>query len=74
MISERITDGLNFTAPKKRTIGGMAYKIPINMDEDEFYNLIYEFVNLAKEKGLTVRQAQYLFLACNDYVLNSKVD
>lgn len=38
-----------------------------------FYNLIYEFVDLAKVKGLTVRQAQYLFETCKDYVLESKL-
>ena len=59
--------------PKSRMDSGSAYTIPYNMETTEFYNLICEFVNLAKEKGLTVRQAQYLFLACSDYVLDSKL-
>lgn len=55
------------------TKSGNCYKVPIGIDDMLFYNLIYEFVGLAKVKGLTVRQAQYLFEACKDYVLESKL-
>ena len=49
------------------------YEIPVNMDDKVFYNLMYEFIDLAKVKGLTVRQAQHLFETCADYVLESKL-
>lgn len=52
---------------------GNCYEIPKGIDDKTFYDFIYEFVDLAKEKGLTIRQAQYLFKACSDYVLDSKI-
>lgn len=55
------------------TKAGNAYKIPNGIDDLEFYNLVYEFVDLVKEKGLTIRQAQYLFEACGDYILENKL-
>lgn len=57
--------------PCQSTIKGISYDIPNGIDDDVFYNLIYEFVDLAKNKGLTIRQAQYLFDACSDYVLEN---
>lgn len=59
--------------PTKTTVKGIAYCIPNGIEEDIFYNLIYEFIDLAKVKGITIRQAQYLFNACADYVLESKL-
>lgn len=58
---------------KSETRAGNAYESPKGIAENDFYNLIYEFVDLAKVKGLTVRQAQYLFDACSDYVLENKL-
>jgi len=55
------------------TKAGNCYEVPNGIDEEKYYNLIYEFIDLAKVKGLTVRQAQYLFDACNDYVLENKL-
>jgi len=55
------------------TKSGNSYEIPVGLNDDEFYKLIYEFVDLAKVKGLTERQAQFLFKACGDYVLESKL-
>lgn len=55
------------------TNAGNCYEIPNGIDDLKFYDLIYEFVNLAKVKGLTIRQAQYLFKACGDYVLEYKL-
>lgn len=49
------------------------YECPKGIDDLKFYDLMYEFVDLAKVKGLTVRQAQYLFKACGDYVLETKL-
>ena len=59
--------------PHEATKAGNSYEIPKNMNEDNYYNLIYEFVDLAKVKGLTVRQAQILFTTCADYVLENKL-
>ncbi len=58
---------------KISTKAGNCYEIPKGIDDDNFYELMYEFVDLAKTKGLTVRQAQYLFDACSDYVLENKL-
>ena len=55
------------------TKSGNCYEIPKGIADADFYSLIYEFVDLAKGKVLTVRQAQYLFKACSDYVLESKM-
>lgn len=55
------------------TKAGNSYEIPRGINDLEFYNLMYEFVDLAKIKGLTIRQAQYLFKACGDYVLENKL-
>lgn len=49
------------------------YEHPNGIDEDKYYELIYEFVDLAKSKGLTIRQAQKLFNDCIDAVLNTKL-
>jgi len=69
----KIHDNRNFNMPNSNTKAGNYYDIPKGMNSDDFYNLIYEFVNLAKEKGLTIRQAQYLFEVCSDYVLENKL-
>lgn len=50
---------------------GKLYEHPNGMDENKYYELMYEFVDLAKVKGLTVRQAQKLFIDCADAVLNT---
>lgn len=55
------------------TKAGNCYEVPNGIDDLKFYELIYEFVDLAKSKGLTIRQAQYLFKACGDYVLEYKL-
>lgn len=61
------------SALTQSTKAGNCYDIPKGIDADSFYNLMYEMVDLAKEKGLTVRQAQYLFKSCEDYVLENKL-
>lgn len=57
----------------KLTKAGNCYDIPIGIDIDKFYSIMYDMIDLAKEKGLTVRQAQYLFRSCEDYVLENKL-
>lgn len=54
------------------TDSGITYKTPKGIDDDKFYSLIKEFSDLAKVKGLTVRQAQTLFYVCAEYVLDKK--
>lgn len=51
---------------------GKGYETPHGLEEDQYYELMYEFVDLAKVKGLTVRQAQKLFTDCADMVLDVK--
>lgn len=57
----------------KTTKYGRGYEAPGGLAEDKYYELMYEFVDLAKVKGLTVRQAQKLFVDCSDIVLDSKI-
>lgn len=52
---------------------GIRYDIPNGLDGEKYIRIIEEFVDMSKVKGLTVRQAQYVFEACIDYVLESKV-
>ncbi len=52
---------------------GKGYETPQGLEEDKYYELMYEFVDLAKVKGLTVRQAQKLFIDCADAVLSTKL-
>ena len=57
----------------KTTKYGKAYEHPYGLTEDKYYELMYEFIDLAKVKGLTVRQAQKLFEDCSDMVLDIKM-
>lgn len=43
------------------TKAGNRYEVPNGIEYEKFNELIYEFVDLAKVKELTIRQAQYLF-------------
>ncbi len=52
---------------------GKPYDNPQGIDETTYYNLIYELIDLAKIKGLTVRQTQKLFTDCADAVLSTKL-
>lgn len=58
----------------KTTKYGVGYETPIGLEEDSYYEMMYEFINLAKIKGLTVRQAQKLFTDCADIVLCTKLN
>lgn len=51
-----------------------SYKLPQGIDEKSFYALIDEFINIAKDKGLTIRQAQNLFISCSDAILDTNID
>lgn len=49
------------------------YENPKGINQENYNKLIHEFVNLVKEKGLTVRQAQKLFSDCSDTLLDEKM-
>lgn len=51
---------------------GKGYEIPQGLEVNQYYELMYEFVDLAKVKGLNIRQAQKLFTDCADMVLDVK--
>lgn len=59
------------TNPTSVSRNGFSYNVPKNMDENDFYNILEEMINLCKIKGLTVMQAQTLFETCVDYVVDS---
>lgn len=50
---------------------GTVYEHPRGVEAEKYYELMYEFIDLAKSKGLTVRQAQKLFVDCSDMVLET---
>ncbi len=52
---------------------GKGYETPQGLEEKRYYELMYEFVDLAKVKGLTIRQAQKLFTDCADAILSTKL-
>ena len=55
----------------KITEYGKNYEVPYDLTEDKYYESMCEFIDLVKEKGLTIRQAQKLFIDCSDMVLNT---
>lgn len=57
----------------KTTKYGKGYETPLDLDENKYYEIMYEFIDLAKVKGLTIRQAQKLFTDCADAVLSTKL-
>lgn len=42
--------------------------------EDLYYDMIYKLIDFAKEKGLTTRQAQKLFVDSADAMLDEKLE
>ena len=53
---------------------GKEYESPQGLEEKRYYELMYEFVDLANVKGLTVRQAQKLFTDCADMILDIQIN
>jgi len=49
------------------------YYFTTDFEHDKACGLVREFTDLAKTKGLTIRQAQQLFLVCSDYVMDSEL-
>lgn len=54
---------------------GNVYDVPAGkgISEDEYIELIHSFIDIVKEKGLTIRQAQKLFIDCSDCVLEENL-
>lgn len=51
---------------------GKAYYTPTGLQEDNYYEMMYDLMDYINEKGLTTRQAQHLFADCFDMVLDVK--
>lgn len=67
------TKGCDYVASLMSKYGAV-YEEPYGLkNEQNYYEIIDEFINFAKIKGLTVRQAQKLFADCADAVLGTKL-
>lgn len=51
---------------------GKAYNTPTGLQEDNYYEMMYDLMDYVNKKGLTTRQAQHLFTDCFDMVLDIK--
>lgn len=51
---------------------GKAYNTPTGLQEDNYYEMMYDLMDYVNKKGLTTRQAQSLFTDCSDMVLDVK--
>lgn len=58
---------------KKHAKYGKGYETPIGLQEDNYYEMMYDLMDYVNKKGLTVRQAQNLFTDCADMVLDIKI-
>lgn len=58
----------------KYTKFGVGYETPSGLSEDNYYQMIYEFIDLVRIKGLTIKQAQQLFIDCSDILLYTKLN
>lgn len=56
----------------KHTKYGKAYDTPHGLQEDNYYEMMYDLMDYINKKGLTTRQAQSLFTDCFDMVLDVK--
>lgn len=56
----------------KHTKYGKVYNTPTGLQEDNYYEMMYDLMNYVNKKGLTVRQAQHLFTNCFNMVLDVK--
>ena len=52
---------------------GKAYDTPAGLEEDSYYEMMYDLMDYVNEKGLTTRQAQKLFTDCTDMILDVKI-
>ena len=54
----------------KHTKYGKGYETPNGLQEDNYYEMMYDLMDYINEKGLTTRQAQHLFADCFDMILD----
>ncbi len=47
-----------------------AYNTPTGLQEDNYYEMMYDLMDYVNKKGLTTRQAQSLFTDCADMILD----
>lgn len=64
---------MKLNKPTSVTKYGTSYEIPNGIKELNYYELMYQLIDLIKEKGLTTRQAQKLFIDCSDMLLDLKL-
>lgn len=57
----------------KHTKYGKCYETPNGLQEDGYYEMMYNLMDYVNKKGLTTRQAQSLFTDCADMILDVKV-
>lgn len=57
---------------KNITRYGKSYNTPTGLQEDNYYEMMYDLMDYVNKKGLTTRQAQSLFTDCFDMVLDIK--
>lgn len=56
----------------KHTKYGKGYETPNGLQEDNYYEMMYDLMDYVNKKGLTTRQAQSLFTDCADMILDVK--
>lgn len=54
----------------KHTKYGKGYETPNGLQEDNYYEMMYDLMDYVNKKGLTTRQAQSLFADCADMILD----
>lgn len=52
---------------------GKAYDTPLGLQEENYYEMMYDLIDYVNKKGLTTRQAQSLFTDCADMILDVKL-
>lgn len=55
----------------KNTKYGTQYYAPVGIEQENYYDLMYELMDFTKEKGLTARQAHELFSDCLDMIFDA---
>lgn len=50
------------------------YDVPMDLESEEFDDIVKQMLFIAKENGLTVKDAQYIFKCCSKLALCSKME
>lgn len=48
-------------------------EIPVGLEDEKYYEIIYELINSINKKGLTIRQAQKILIDCADIILDTEL-